>query len=173
MGYKNKGLVKKRLPKNFLCFVIICILFFSTSVVIKIPVNVKADDPVVIEWKDDFNLKPILRGERATYGHQDNLFLTNIQQIYERQSDSIPINPLQTLLGPKPKAEIDLNQQSMLDIVKNLDSLMIMNDEAHHVHDEELAWYKAILSIHAEIKQNSSKFISFNKPYARDRSLNF
>ncbi len=109
------------------------------------------------EWKDDFNLKPILRGERTPYGHQGNLFLTNIQQIYERQTESTPINPLQTLLGPKPKADIDLNQQSMLDVVKNLDSLMIMNDEAHHVHDEELAWYKAILNIHAEIKQHSGK----------------
>jgi type III restriction enzyme len=34
---------------------------------------------------------------------------------------------------------------------------MVINDEAHHIHDESLAWYKSIQDIHNKLKYKGSK----------------
>ena len=33
----------------------------------------------------------------------------------------------------------------MLERVKSLHELVVINDEAHHVHDEDLEWYKTLM----------------------------
>ncbi|HRE33126.1 MAG TPA: DEAD/DEAH box helicase family protein, partial [Candidatus Berkiella sp.] len=33
------------------------------------------------------------------------------------------------------------------------DELMILNDEAHHIHDSKLAWFKSIQDIHNQLVQ--------------------
>ena len=40
------------------------------------------------------------------------------------------------------------------------DELLVINDEAHHVHDEDLAWYKSILSFHDNLKAKNKKGLS-------------
>ena len=34
------------------------------------------------------------------------------------------------------------------EIVRSVDELVVMNDEAHHMHDERMAWFKSIQDIH-------------------------
>ena len=46
---------------------------------------------------------------------------------------------------------IDLN-----DIIGEVNELVVMNDEAHHIHDEKLAWYKAIERLHLNLVQKGS-----------------
>ncbi|MDR0549219.1 MAG: type III restriction endonuclease subunit R, partial [Deltaproteobacteria bacterium] len=41
-------------------------------------------------------------------------------------------------------------------IVRNVDELMIINDEAHHVHDPSLVWFKSIQDIHNHLLQKGS-----------------
>ena len=36
----------------------------------------------------------------------------------------------------------------MLERVKSLKDLVVLNDEAHHVHDEDLQWSQSLLAIH-------------------------
>ena len=44
-------------------------------------------------------------------------------------------------------SKVDLGE-----IIRDVDELMIINDEAHHVHDEKLAWFKSIEDItHFEV----------------------
>ena len=36
----------------------------------------------------------------------------------------------------------------MLERVKRVRNLMVLNDEAHLVHDEDLAWHKTLMGLH-------------------------
>ncbi len=33
-------------------------------------------------------------------------------------------------------------------IVRDIDELVVLNDEAHHIHDPRMAWFKSIEDIH-------------------------
>lgn len=55
------------------------------------------------EWKGQWGLKVILRGESAAPDPTGNLFLVNIQQIYEsRQEAWQPVNPLEAIWACRP-----------------------------------------------------------------------
>jgi type III restriction enzyme len=56
------------------------------------------------EWRGTWSQKVILRGDSAEPDPSGNLFVTNIQQIYERtaEDDWTPTNAVETLLGRKP-----------------------------------------------------------------------
>ena len=93
------------------------------------------------EWRGAFSQKVILRGEASEPDPSDNLFLTNIHQLYESRDEQwTPQNAIEALLGKKPAKDLDASgQRSMLERVKSLKDLIVLNDEAHHVHDEDLA----------------------------------
>ena len=41
-------------------------------------------------------------------------------------------------------------------IVRDIDELMVLNDEAHHIHDSRMAWFKSIEDIHNRLLQKGS-----------------
>ena len=115
------------------------------------------------EWKDNFSQRVILRGDSANPGQSSNLFLTNIQQLYEREEGLTTANAVEVLLGRKPKQDIVASgQQSMLERIKSLHDLIVFNDEAHHVHNEELAWTKYLLSIHEALPNGITAWLDFS-----------
>jgi type III restriction enzyme len=113
------------------------------------------------EWQ--WNMKVILRGESTEPDPSGNLFLTNIQQIYEsRDQEWTPSNAVDAILGRKPVKDIASYQRSMLERIKTLRDLVVMNDEAHHVHDEELVWYKTLMAIHESIPNGLALWLDFS-----------
>jgi len=116
------------------------------------------------EWRDAFARKVILRGEAAEPDPSGNLFLTNIQQLYEsRDSEWTPQNAIEALLGKKPAKDLAASgQRSMLERVKSLKDLVVLNDEAHHVHDEDLAWSQSLLAIHRALPNGLSLWLDFS-----------
>ncbi len=113
------------------------------------------------EWQ--WNMKVILRGESTEPDPSGNLFLTNIQQIYESKDEEwTPVNAVDAILGRKPVKDIASYQRSMLERIKSLKDLVVINDEAHHVHDEELVWYKTLMSIHEAIPKGLSLWLDFS-----------
>jgi type III restriction enzyme len=50
----------------------------------------------------------------------------------------------------------------MLERVKSLKDLVVLNDEAHHVHDEDLAWSQSLLAIHRALPQGLSLWLDFS-----------
>ena len=116
------------------------------------------------EWRSAFNLKVILRGEATEPDPSGNLFLTNIQQIYEsREQDWTPMNAVEAQLGRKPQKDLaSSNQRSMLERVKSLKELVVINDEAHHVHETELKWSQALLSIHSTLSKGLALWLDFS-----------
>lgn len=108
-------------------------------------------DPVIpreleIFW--DFDC--VMRGEAEKAHAEGTLFLTNIQQFYERLDRSNEEEPdaMTGVLGPKPptkKLELtDFGERIGLRGGK----LVVVNDEAHHTHDEENEWNKVIRRLH-------------------------
>ncbi len=102
------------------------------------------------ELKGQFSLKVILRGESTEPDSSGNLFLTNIHQLYESQErEWSPQNAADALLGKKPPPDADKSGgRTMLKRVQSLPDVLVLNDEAHHVHDDDLEWNKSLLSIH-------------------------
>ena len=116
------------------------------------------------EWKATFSQKVILRGEAAEPDPSGNLFLTNIHQLYEsRDEEWTAENAVEALLGKKPAQDLAASgQRSMLERVKTLKDLVVLNDEAHHVHNEDLAWSQSLLTIHDAVPQGLSVWLDFS-----------
>src|SRR5713101_6172446 len=116
------------------------------------------------EWRGAFSQKVILRGEAAEPDPSSNFFLTNVQQLYEsRDQEWTPQNAIEALLGKKPAQDLAASgQRSMLERVKSLRDLVVLNDEAHHVHDEDLAWSQSLLAIHRTLPKGLSLWLDFS-----------
>lgn len=110
-------------------------------------------DPVIpkeltIFW--DFDC--VIRGEAEKAHAEGTLFLTNIQQFYERANLTNEDEPdeMTAILGPKPptkKLEMtDFDERIGLRAGK----LLVINDEAHHTHEEDNEWNKVIRGLHTK-----------------------
>lgn len=95
------------------------------------------------EWQNDFQLDVIGADDPPTIKKPAVLFLTNIQKLYEKNEKEAD-NPIQDILGPKPPDEIKISVEQRREAIGKLDGLMVINDEAHHVWDEDLVWSKTI-----------------------------
>lgn len=105
------------------------------------------------EWEQWWDIKVILRGDSAAPQLRGNLFLVNIHQIYESRAEEwTPVNALDAILGRPPKADLTAYGPSMLERIKSLKNLAVINDEAHHVHDDDLAWNQTLLALHNNLK---------------------
>ncbi len=106
------------------------------------------------EWRGRWGMKVILRGESAVPDPGGNLFVVNIQQIYESREETwTPGNAVDAILGRPPHQDLAAYQPSMLDRIKSLNNLMVLNDEAHHVHDDDLVWNQTLLALHENLKR--------------------
>ena len=114
------------------------------------------------EWRP-FEPKVILRDESTEPDTSGNLFLTNIHQLYEsRDKEWTPQNAVEALLGRKPAKDLASSQRSLLERIKSLKDLVVMNDEAHHVHDEALAWSQSLLAIHSTLTKGLALWLDFS-----------
>lgn len=92
----------------------------------------------------------VLRGTGERAHSEGMLFLTNIQQFYERPSRSNDDEPeeITSMLGRKPptqKLEVtDFGER----IAKRSGHLLVINDEAHHTHEEDNEWNQTIRRLH-------------------------
>lgn len=129
------------------------------------------EDPVLPDngfeghnWRDDFQLTLHLQDEVRTTRTTGNIFLTNIHRVYS-SDQSVPSpddeDSMDYFLGKKPTGATTDSKVDLGDIVRDIDELMVLNDEAHHVHDQKLAWFKSIEDIHNRLLQKGSEIWSF------------
>jgi type III restriction enzyme len=110
-------------------------------------------------WQDDFQM--VLHKQDEVHATQTvgNIFLTNIQRVYTFK-DVTPTpddeNTMDYFLGRRPVGATTDSKVDLGVIVREVDELMIINDEAHHIHDEKLAWFKSILDIHNHLRQKNA-----------------
>jgi type III restriction enzyme len=114
------------------------------------------------EWKYDWQMSCIMREDQVKSSSDGTLYLTNIHQIYESKAqEDEDLGPVGNMLGQKPKKDSTASWlESLYDRILKHDELIVINDEAHHVHDEELAWYKSIISFHENLKRKKKTGLS-------------
>jgi len=108
-------------------------------------------DPVVPrEFRIFWDFDCVMRGEGERAHAEGVLFLTNIQQFYDRGSRGMQDEPeaMSAVLGPKPTTQILELSDFAGRIAARDGRLAIVNDEAHHTHDEESEWNKVIRQLH-------------------------
>jgi len=113
-------------------------------------------DPLVPpEWASDWQMRVVLQDEPAPATTLGTLYLTNVQRLYEREPKE-EANPVEAMLGPKPKLEIKVSAGELIDRILHHSDLMLLNDEAHHVHDEDLVWYQTIVNLHDRLQSRGA-----------------
>lgn len=117
------------------------------------------------EWQHDWQMSFILRGESRKTTTEGTLYLTNIHQLYEDRGNHQPDDPVNRLLGPKPKEATGSWEEDILERVRKHKELLIINDEAHHVHDTDLEWYKVILNLHKNLKEKFGARLSLQMDF--------
>lgn len=103
-----------------------------------------------------------MRGEGERASSLGALYLTNVQQFYERpNAQANEPEEMTAVLGPTPpsqKLEIeDFDQR----IVARGGPVVVLNDEAHHAHDEESEWNKTIRRLHREVEGGLAAQLDF------------
>lgn len=107
-------------------------------------------------WQDDFQMTLHIQDEVRVTNPFGNFFLTNIHRVYAG-SDVEPTadddDTMDYFLGKRPTGATTDSKVDLGEIVRDIDELVVINDEAHHIHDSSLAWFKSIEDIHNRLKQ--------------------
>ncbi len=114
-------------------------------------------------WRDDFQLALHIQDNVRIVRPTGNLFLTNIHRVYrgEVREPSLDDDDLRNYFlapfGAKPVGKTTDSQVDLGEIVREIDELAVFNDEAHHIHDNKLAWSQSIQDIHHRLLQKDLK----------------
>ena len=110
-----------------------------------------------------FDLKVILRDDHSSPTSKGNLFLTHIHQLYGTdEQDEQENNPIQSLIGSEPQPSFGTRRTNLLQRIFSCDDLVVINDEAHHVHQEEQLWTQILTEIHQAIPNGLSLWLDFS-----------
>lgn len=123
-------------------------------------------DPVLPEngyqgqnWQDDFQITLHLQDDLRNVSDTGNIFLTNIHRVFEsdvKEASSEDEDTSTYFLGDKPVTKTNDSTVDLGMIVRDIDELIVLNDEAHHLHDDKSAWVKSIQDIDNRLKQKGS-----------------
>ena len=127
------------------------------------------EDPVLPDngfegrnWHDDFQLTLHIQDEVNITRKTGNIFLTNIHRVYsgdDIEASAADEDTMEYFLGKRPTGATTDSKVDLGDIVRDIDELVVLNDEAHHIHDPRMAWFKSIEDIHNRLK-HKDKFLS-------------
>jgi len=124
------------------------------------------DDPLLPDngyesqnWKEDFQLTVHIQDELGLVGERGNLFLTNIHRVFDggKEPSFEDEDTTDYFLGKKPVGKTTDSQVDLGAIVREVPDLVVLNDEAHHIHDERMAWFKCIQDIAFRLRQKGSE----------------
>ena len=110
-------------------------------------------------WQDDFQVALHIQDDVRVIRPTGNLFLTNIHRVYlgDVPEPSLEDDDLRDYFlapfGPKPVGKTTDSNTDLGEIIREIDELAVFNDEAHHIHDPRLAWFKCIQDIHHRLLQ--------------------
>jgi type III restriction enzyme len=120
-------------------------------------------DPVIPnELRIYWDFQCYMRGESERAGSLGALYLGNIQQFYER-TENATNEPyaLREVLGPPPPPEKLAVEDVEKRIIARGGPLAVLNDEAHHTHDEDSEWNKIIRQLHQDVPKGVTAQFDF------------
>ena len=114
-------------------------------------------------WRDDFQLTVHLQDDVRIVRDTGNLFLTNIHRVYlgdvrepSLDDDNLADYFLQPF-GARPSGKTTDSKTDLGELIREVDELAVFNDEAHHIHDERMAWFGSIRDIHHRMLQKDRR----------------
>jgi type III restriction enzyme len=123
-------------------------------------------DPVLPEngyqgqnWKDNFQITLHLQDDLKSISDTGNIFLTNIHRVFEgnvKEASPEDEDSSAYFLGHRPVTKTNDSTVDLGMIVRDIDELIVINDEAHHIK-QDTAWFKSIQDIDNRLKQKGSK----------------
>ncbi len=112
------------------------------------------NDPIIPkEFQIFWDMQCYMRGDAERGSSAGALYLTNIQQLYDREDRKRDDEPeiMKAVLGSKPPANLDDEVDFRERILERDGSpVLVLNDEAHHTHDPASAWNHTIRALHDE-----------------------
>jgi type III restriction enzyme len=120
-------------------------------------------DPIIpdelrIYW--DFDC--YMRGEAERASSQGALYVTNIQQLHDRPEPKDAEPPVMTaMLGPKPPASPQEIEDFVPRIIARGGPIVVLNDEAHHTHEEDSEWNQCIRQLHQDVPNGLAAQLDF------------
>ena len=110
-------------------------------------------------WRDDFQITLHIQDDVRIVRKTGNFFLTNIHRVFlgDVVDPSLEDDDLTDYFlapfGAKPVGKTTDSKTDLGEIIRDVDELAIFNDEAHHIHDPRMAWFKSIQDIHNRMLQ--------------------
>jgi len=105
-------------------------------------------------WRDDFQLTLHIQDDVRVMRDTGNIFLTNIHRVFlgDIPDPSLEDEDLRDYFlapfGPKPSGKTTDSKTDLGELIREVDELAVFNDEAHHIHNPKMAWFKSIQDIH-------------------------
>jgi len=124
------------------------------------------EDPVLPEdgyegqhWSSDFQMTLHVQDEIKPTSDSGNLFLSNIHRVFLNDAEPSIDDEDATnfLLGKRPSGKGADSGMDLGEIIRRVPDLVILNDEAHHIHDSKLAWFKNIEEIASGLRLRDSR----------------
>jgi type III restriction enzyme len=122
------------------------------------------NDPVIPEngyfgrnWNSDFSPRLHVQDEVGPVSSSGNIFLTNIHRIYQAEDkpSESDANLTDFFLGAKPQGKTTDSKTDLTTVLENVNDLVVLNDEAHHIHDNSLAWFKSIEILDSSLRRKT------------------
>jgi len=111
------------------------------------------------DWRADFQMTVHIQDAIGNVTKQGNLFLTNIHRVANQAAPPSFEDEDRTeyFLGKRPVTKTTDSTVDLGVIVRQVDDLIVFNDEAHHIHERN-AWFKNIEDIHLKMLQSGRRF---------------
>ena len=122
------------------------------------------DDPLIPpEFQADWQFSVVLRETPSAPSTLGVLYLTNVQRLYDAPSDKAARNESSAMtgvLGEPVRQSAAVTGEALRDLVARHDRLMVLNDEGHHLHNDDLEWAKIIAGLHTTLAARGGEGIA-------------
>jgi type III restriction enzyme len=114
-------------------------------------------------WRDDFQITLHIQDDVRIVRNTGNFFLTNIHRVFlgDVIDPTLEDDDLRDYFlapfGPKPVGKTTDSKTDLGEIIRDVDELAVFNDEAHHIHNPKMAWFKSIQDIHNRMLQKDHR----------------
>lgn len=111
------------------------------------------------DWQDDFQVAVHIQDDVRVVRETGNLFLTNVHRVFLNEVPDPTLDDddvSEYFLGPfgdSPSGKTTDGRTDLGEIIREVDELAVFNDEAHHIHNPRMAWFKSIQDIHHRMLQ--------------------
>jgi type III restriction enzyme len=112
----------------------------------------RADPIIPPEFVNSWDFECYMRGEGERARSEGALYLTNVQQLYERPAE-VEDEPkeMSDVLGRNPLTGSDSIEDFIPRLIRRNGPLLVVNDEAHHTWDEDLKWNDLIRDLNSKV----------------------